>query len=76
MHKGVLEAAAIGVKNDATGEAVKVFIVKKNPNLVEQDIYDHCHDMLTNYKRPTFIEFIDELPKTNVGKVLRKALRK
>jgi len=75
MHKGVLEAAAIGVKNDASGEAVKVFIVKKDPNLTEQDIFDHCHEMLTNYKRPKFVEFIDELPKSNVGKVLRKELR-
>ncbi|MFT6919126.1 MAG: long-chain acyl-CoA synthetase, partial [Cognaticolwellia sp.] len=75
MHQGVLEAAAIGVKNNASGEAVKVFIVKKDPNLTEQDIFDHCHEMLTNYKRPKFVEFIDELPKSNVGKVLRKELR-
>lgn len=76
MHDGVLEAAAIGIPHDTTGEAVKVFIVKKNPNLAEQDIFDHCHEMLTNYKRPKLIEFIDELPKSNVGKVLRKELRK
>ena len=76
MHNGILEAAAIGVKNDVTGEAVKVFIVKKDPNLSEQDIFAHCNEMLTNYKRPKFIEFMDELPKTNVGKVLRKELRK
>ncbi|MFT6247575.1 MAG: long-chain acyl-CoA synthetase [Cognaticolwellia sp.] len=75
MHAGVLEAAAIGVKNDTTGEAVKAFIVKKDPNLTEQDIFDHCHTMLTNYKRPKFVEFMNELPKTNVGKVLRKELR-
>lgn len=75
MHEGVLEAAAIGVKNDTTGEAVKAFIVKKDPNLTEQDIFDHCHTMLTNYKRPKFVEFMNELPKTNVGKVLRKELR-
>tara|TARA_R110000737_G_scaffold22022_4_gene40655 strand:+ start:16854 stop:18512 length:1659 start_codon:yes stop_codon:yes gene_type:complete len=76
MHKGVLEAAVIGVKNEASGEAVKVFIVKKDPNLTEQDVFDHCHELLTNYKRPKFVEFMIELPKTNVGKVLRKALRK
>jgi long-chain acyl-CoA synthetase len=76
MHAGILEAAAIGVKNDATGEAVKVFIVKKDPNLTEQDVFDHCNEMLTNYKRPKFVEFMVELPKTNVGKVLRKELRK
>ncbi|MFT6208067.1 MAG: long-chain acyl-CoA synthetase [Colwellia sp.] len=76
MHDGVLEAAAIGIPHDTTGEAVKVFIVRKNPNLAEQDIFDHCHEMLTNYKRPKLVEFIDELPKSNVGKVLRKELRK
>jgi long-chain acyl-CoA synthetase len=76
MHEGVLEAAAIGVQHDATGEAVKVFIVKKDPNVVEQDIFDHCNEMLTNYKRPKHVEFIDDLPKTNVGKVLRKELRR
>ena len=76
MHAGILEAAAIGVKNDATGEAVKVFIVKKDPDLTEQDVFDHCNEMLTNYKRPKFVEFMVELPKTNVGKVLRKELRK
>jgi len=75
MHEGILEAAAIGVKNEVTGEAVKVFIVKKDPNLSEKDIFDLCHEMLTNYKRPKFIEFMDDLPKTNVGKVLRKELR-
>ena len=65
-----IEEAAQG-----TGEAVKAFIVKKDPNLTEQDIFDHCHTMLTNYKRPKFVEFMNELPKTNVGKVLRKELR-
>ena len=75
MHNGVLEAAAVGVSNDATGESVKVFVVRKNPNLVEQDIFDHCNEMLTNYKRPKVVVFLDELPKTNVGKVLRKELR-
>ncbi|ARD45885.1 AMP-binding protein [Colwellia sp. PAMC 21821] len=76
MHPGVLEAAAIGVKHDATGEAVKVFIVKKDANLTEKDVFDHCHTLLTNYKCPKFVEFMDDLPKTNVGKVLRKELRK
>ena len=75
MHEGVLEAAAVGVACDSTGEMVKVFIVRKDPNLVEQDIFDHCNKMLTNYKRPKLIEFLDELPKSNVGKVLRKELR-
>lgn len=75
MHDGVLEAAAIGVPCDSTGEMVKVFIVKKDPSIDEQAIFDHCHEMLTNYKRPKLVEFINELPKTNVGKVLRKELR-
>ena len=57
-------------------EKIKVFIVRKNPELVEQDIYDHCREFLTNYKRPKSVEFLEELPKTNVGKVLRKELRK
>jgi long-chain acyl-CoA synthetase len=75
MHEGVLEAAAVGMSDESTGEAVKVFVVRRNPNLVEQDIFDHCKEMLTNYKRPKVVVFLDELPKTNVGKVLRKELR-
>jgi len=75
MHDGVLEAAAIAVPCEETGELVKVFIVRKDPDLVEQDILDHCRELLTNYKRPKIVEFMDELPKTNVGKVLRKELR-
>jgi long-chain acyl-CoA synthetase len=75
MHEGVLEAAAVGISHESTGEAVKVFVVRRNPNLVEQDIFDHCKEMLTNYKRPKVVVFLDELPKTNVGKVLRKELR-
>jgi long-chain acyl-CoA synthetase len=74
-HEGVLEAAAVGVSCDATGERVKVYIVRKDPMLTEQDIFDHCAEMLTNYKRPKIVEFMDELPKSNVGKVLRKDLR-
>jgi len=74
-HEGILEAAAIATPCDITGEKVKVFIVRKNPDLVEQDIFDHCRELLTNYKRPKLVTFLDELPKTNVGKVLRKELR-
>jgi long-chain acyl-CoA synthetase len=70
-----LEAAAVGVSCDITGERVKVYIVRKDPTLTEQDIFDHCNKMLTNYKRPKIIEFMNELPKSNVGKVLRKDLR-
>lgn len=75
MHEGVLEAAAVGVSCDATGERVKVFIVRKDPDLTEQDIFEHCNKHLTNYKRPKIIEFMAELPKSNVGKVLRRELR-
>jgi len=76
MHDGVLEAAAIGVPHEVTGEKVKVFIVRKDPALDEQAILAHSHKYLTNYKVPKLVEFIDELPKTNVGKILRKELRR
>lgn len=75
MHPGVLEAAAIGVTDPHSGEAVKLFIVKKDPALTEADVKAHCAENLTNYKRPRFIEFRTELPKSNVGKILRKELR-
>nr|WP_211183590.1 AMP-binding protein [Pseudoalteromonas arctica] len=75
MHEGVLEAAAIGIPHDVSGEQVKVFIVKKDPSLTEKDIIKHCRDNLTNYKVPKLVEFRDELPKTNVGKILRRALK-
>ncbi|MDO9416372.1 long-chain fatty acid--CoA ligase [Pararhizobium sp.] len=74
-HTGVLECAAIGVPDEHSGEAVKLFVVRKDPNLTEADIKAHCAANLTNYKRPRFIEFRDELPKSNVGKILRKDLR-
>ncbi|WP_283709246.1 long-chain-fatty-acid--CoA ligase FadD [Pseudoalteromonas prydzensis] len=75
MHDGVLEAAAIGIPHEVSGEQVKVFIVKKDPSLTEKDIINHCRDNLTNYKVPKLVEFRDELPKTNVGKILRRALK-
>jgi long-chain acyl-CoA synthetase len=74
-HPGVLEAAAIGVPDEYSGEVVKLFVVKKDPNLTVDDIKAHCKKTMTGYKRPKFIEFIDELPKSNVGKVLRRKLR-
>ncbi len=74
-HEGILEAAAVAAPSEVTGELVRVFVVRKNPNLTEQDVFDHCVDLLTNYKRPKEVVFLDELPKTNVGKVLRKELR-
>ncbi|MCY4419890.1 MAG: AMP-binding protein [Gammaproteobacteria bacterium] len=74
-HAGVLEVAAIGVPDPASGEVVKLCIVKKDPALVEEDILDFCKDRLTRYKWPKHIEFYTELPKTNVGKILRRTLR-
>ena len=75
MLDGVLEAAAIGVPHEVSGEIVKVFIVKKDPNLDENAIITHCRKNLTSYKVPKLVEFRDELPKTNVGKILRRELR-
>jgi long-chain acyl-CoA synthetase len=72
---GVAEVAAIGVPSERSGEAVKVFIVKKDPSLTEQQVIDFAHKSLTNYKVPKFVEFRAELPKTNVGKILRRALK-
>ena len=74
-HPGVLECAAIGIPDEHSGEAVKLFVVKKDPNLTEAQIKAHCVENLTNYKRPRFIEFRNELPKSNVGKILRRELR-
>jgi long-chain acyl-CoA synthetase len=75
MHDDVLEVAAVGVPNDASGEAVKLFAVRKTDTLTEKDLITHCRLHLTGYKVPKFVEFRDELPKTNVGKILRKELR-
>ena len=72
---GVLECAAIGIADEQQGEAVKVFVVRSDPSLTEEAVLRHCHDNLTGYKRPKSIEFRDDLPKTNVGKVLRRQLR-
>jgi long-chain acyl-CoA synthetase len=73
--EGVLEAAAIGIEDERSGEIVKLFVVRKDPSVTEKDIMDYCHENLTGYKRPKLIEFRDELPKTNVGKILRRKLR-
>jgi long-chain acyl-CoA synthetase len=72
---GVLEAAAIGVPDEKSGEAVKIFAVRKDESVTERAIKDYCRDNLTGYKRPRYVEFREELPKTNVGKILRRALR-
>jgi long-chain acyl-CoA synthetase len=74
-HPKVLEVAAIGVPDPQCGEAVKVVVVKKDPTLTEQELADYCKENLTGYKRPKIIEFRTEIPKTNVGKILRRALR-
>ncbi|PZU19282.1 MAG: long-chain fatty acid--CoA ligase [Shinella sp.] len=74
-HPGVLEAAAIGVPDTHSGEAVKLFIVRKDESLTEAQVKAHCAENLTNYKRPRFVEFRTELPKSNVGKILRRELR-
>ena len=75
MHPKVLEVAAIGVPDAKSTEAVKVFIVKSDPSLSEDEIRAYCVDQLTGYKRPRHIEFREELPKSNVGKILRRELR-
>jgi long-chain acyl-CoA synthetase len=74
-HPGVLECAVIGVEDSRSGEAVKAFVVKKDPNLTAEDIIKYCGTQLTNYKVPKQIEFRTDLPKTNVGKILRRELR-
>jgi long-chain acyl-CoA synthetase len=75
MHPGVLECAAIGVADDKSGEAVKLFVVRCDSHLSEDDLADFCRTHLTGYKRPRHIEFRDDLPKSNVGKILRRELR-
>ena len=72
---GVVECAAIGIADDMQGEAIKVFVVKNDSTLTEDDVFAFCKDQLTGYKRPKYIEFRDDLPKTNVGKILRRELR-
>lgn len=75
MHEGVLEAAAIGIPHEASGEMVKIFVVAKQSELDETTLIKHCRENLTSYKVPKLVEFRDELPKTNVGKILRRELR-
>jgi long-chain acyl-CoA synthetase len=75
MHTGVMEVACIGIPDERSGEVVKVFVVRKDPALTAESVLEHCRSNLTGYKVPKFVEFRDELPKTNVGKILRRALR-
>jgi long-chain acyl-CoA synthetase len=74
-HPGVLECAVIGLPDERTGESVRLFVVKKDPNLTAEDLRKFCATQLTHYKMPRSIEFRTELPKSNVGKILRRALR-
>lgn len=75
QHPGVLEVGAVGIPDDSTGETVKIYVVKKDPALTEDALINHCRQYLTRYKVPKVIEFRTELPKTNVGKILRRSLR-
>jgi long-chain acyl-CoA synthetase len=75
MHPGVRDVAAIGVADEHSGEAVKIFVVRKDPNVTERMLIEHCRGLLTGYKIPRHVEFRDDLPRTNVGKILRRALK-
>ncbi len=75
MHEGVAEVAAIGVADEHSGEAVKIFVVRKNQHVTGQMLIDHCRTLLTGYKIPRYVEFRDVLPRSNVGKILRRALK-
>jgi long-chain acyl-CoA synthetase len=75
QHPGILECAAVGVPHEVSGETVKLFVVKSDPSLTAADVIAHCREHLTAYKVPKEVEFKDDLPKTNVGKILRRALR-
>ena len=74
-HPGVLEVAAVAAPDEHSGEVVKLFVVRKDPSLTAEALQQFCHDRLTGYKRPRYIEFRDSLPKSNVGKILRRELR-
>jgi long-chain acyl-CoA synthetase len=74
-HPDIIECAAIGVPDEKSGEAVKLYVVSSNPQLGEDSLRSFCREQLTAYKVPRFVEFRDELPKSNVGKILRRELR-
>jgi long-chain acyl-CoA synthetase len=74
-HPGILEAAAVAKADEKSGEVVALFVVRKDPSLTEEDVIEHCRTALTGYKIPRQVYFRKELPKTNVGKILRRELR-
>ena len=75
LHPGVVEAGAIPIPDERAGEVPKIFVVRRDESLTEDELFAFLGDKLTRYKQPKAIEFLDELPKTNVGKVLRRGLR-
>ncbi len=74
-HPDVKEAAAIGVPDEHSGEVVKLFVIRKNPSLTEEALIKHCRSKLTGYKAPKYVEFREDLPRSNVGKILRRKLK-
>ncbi|PGH37768.1 MAG: long-chain-fatty-acid--CoA ligase, partial [Candidatus Nephrothrix sp. EaCA] len=74
-HPKVLEVAAVGVADERTGEAIKAFVVKRDASLTKKELLDFCQQSLTTYKVPRHIEFREEMPKSNVGKIIRRMLR-
>ncbi len=74
-HPGVMEAAAVAQADERAGEVVALYVVRKDPSLTEESVIEHCRSGLTGYKVPKRVYFRDELPKTNVGKILRRALK-
>ena len=75
MHEGIVEAAAVGVPHEVSGEVVKLYVVRKDDSVTEESVIAHCREHLTGYKVPKQVVFKDDLPKTNVGKILRRELR-
>ncbi|MDU0354605.1 long-chain-fatty-acid--CoA ligase FadD [Paraglaciecola aquimarina] len=75
MHENIVEAAAVGVPHEVSGEVVKLFVVRRSENITEKEVIEHCRKYLTGYKVPKKVEFRNELPKSNVGKILRRELR-
>lgn len=75
LHGKVLEVAAIGEPHEVSGEVVKICVVKRDPSLTKDELINHCRQHLTGYKVPKIVEFMEDLPKTNVGKILRRELR-